>query len=65
MCIRDRIKANKKFEFMILPSQRHGFGNMTEYNFWLRANHFSKHLLGLESNKADMKMINKDIPKTK
>ena len=33
--------------------------------FGLRADHFSKHLLGLENNKADMKMINKDIPKTK
>ena len=59
------IKANKRFDFMILPTQRHGFGDMSEYNFWLRADHFSKHLLGLENNKADMKMINKDIPKTK
>ena len=59
------IRANKRFDFMILPTQRHGFGDMSEYNFWLRADHFSKHLLGLENNKADMKMINKDIPKTK
>ena len=59
------IKANKRFDFMILPTQRHGFGDMSEYNFWLRADHFSKHLLGIENNKADMKMINKDIPKTK
>ena len=59
------IKANKRFDFMILPTQRHGFGDMSEYNFWLRADHFSKHLLGIENNKADMKMINKDIPKIK
>ena len=59
------IKANKRFDLMILPTQRHGFGDMSEYNFWLRADHFSKHLLGFENNKVDMKMINKDIPKTK
>ena len=59
------IKANKKFGFMILPSQRHGFGNMSEYNFWLRANHFSKYLLGSENNLVDMVEINIDIPQSK
>jgi len=59
------IKANKRFDLMILPTQRHGFGNMSEYNFWLRADHFSKHLLGFENNQVDIKMIQKDIPKTK
>jgi dipeptidyl aminopeptidase/acylaminoacyl peptidase len=59
------IKANKRFDLMILPTQRHGFGNMSEYNFWLRADHFSKHLLGVENNQVDIKMIQKDIPKTK
>lgn len=59
------IKANKRFDLMILPTQRHGFGNMSEYNFWLRADHFSKHLLGLENNEVDIKMIQKDLPKTK
>lgn len=59
------IKANKRFDLMILPTQRHGFGNMSEYNFWLRADHFSKHLLGVENNEVDIKMIQKDTPKTK
>ena len=59
------IKANKKFDFMILPSQRHGFGNMSEYNFWLRANHFSKYFLGDENNSVDMLEINRDIPQSK
>ena len=59
------IKANKKFGFMILPSQRHGFGNMSEYNFWLRANHFSKYFLGDENNSVDMLESNRDIPQSK
>lgn len=40
------IKANKRFDFMLLPGQRHGFGNMSEYFFWMMGDYFSEHLLG-------------------
>ncbi len=40
------IQANKRFDFFIFPGQRHGFGNMSDYWFWLRAEYFVKHLLG-------------------
>jgi dipeptidyl-peptidase 4 len=40
------IRANKRFDFFIFPGQRHGFGNMSDYWFWLRAEYFVKHLLG-------------------
>lgn len=40
------IKANKRFDFFIFPGQRHGYGNMSDYWFWLRAEYFVKHLLG-------------------
>ncbi|WP_417876191.1 DPP IV N-terminal domain-containing protein [Winogradskyella sediminis] len=59
------IKANKRFDFMLMPGQRHSFGNMTEYSFWLRADHFSKHLLGVEATEIDITEINRDRPKTK
>lgn len=59
------IKANKRFDFMLLPGQRHGFGNMTEYSFWLGADHFSKHFLGKEITDVDMIEINRDQPKSK
>ncbi|MDP5230272.1 MAG: prolyl oligopeptidase family serine peptidase [Cellulophaga sp.] len=59
------IKANKRFDFMLMPGQRHGFGNMTEYSFWLRADHFSKHLLGVEATDIDISEINRDQPKSK
>lgn len=59
------IKANKRFDFMLLPGQRHGFGDMTEYSFWLRADHFSKYLLGYEMNAVDITEINRDTPRTK
>ena len=59
------IKANKRFDFMLMPGQRHSFGNMTEYSFWLRADHFSKHLLGVEATEIDITEMNRDQPKTK
>lgn len=56
------IKANKRFDFMLMPGQRHGFGSMTEYSFWLRADHFSKHFLGKEATSVDITEMNKDKP---
>jgi len=40
------IKANKRFDMLILPGQRHAFGNMTEYFFWRMGDYFSQHLIG-------------------
>ena len=59
------IKANKRFDFKLLPGQRHGFGNMTEFSFWLRADHFSRHLLGVANTAVNIKEMNKDIPKNR
>ncbi len=59
------IKANKRFDFMLLPGQRHAFGDMTEYAFWLTADHFSKYLLGVEATNVDMLEMNRDKPKGK
>lgn len=55
------IKANKRFEMLYLPGQRHGFGNMDEYFFWKMADFFSKHLLGeTKENEIDIKEMNND-----
>lgn len=59
------IKAHKRFKFMVMPGQRHGFGNMTEYSFWLRADHFSKYLLGVENTDVDFMFMNLDKPMNK
>ena len=40
------VKANKRFDFFIFPGQRHGYGDMNEYFFWLRGDYFCKHLIG-------------------
>jgi dipeptidyl aminopeptidase/acylaminoacyl peptidase len=52
------IKANKRFDFFLFPGQRHGYGNMNEYFFWLRSDYFCKHLIGDYSSGVDIKEIN-------
>jgi len=57
------IRANKRFDFLLLPGQRHGFGDMTEYFFWRMADYFSQHLLGSsEMNETDMMEMNREKP---
>ncbi|GAA3630543.1 S9 family peptidase [Flavivirga jejuensis] len=56
------IKANKRFDFMLMPGKRHGFGNMNEYWFWLKADHFSKHFLGKKAMSVDITEMNRDKP---
>ena len=57
------INKNKRFDFMLMPGQRHGFGSMTEYFFWMKADYFSKHLLGKENRSVDMIEMNRAKPK--
>ncbi len=40
------IKANKRFDFMLLPGQRHGFGSMQEYFQQMTYEYFARHLMG-------------------
>ena len=57
------IRANKRFDFFIFPGQRHGFGNMSNYWFWLRAEYFVKHLLGDDEWNVDILQLQGDQPK--
>ena len=59
------IKANKRFDFFIFPGQRHGYGNMGDYWFWLRAEYFVKHLLGDSRWDADITQLQVERPKTR
>jgi dipeptidyl-peptidase-4 len=45
------IKANKRFELVLLPGQRHAYGDMTEYFFWRMADYFSRYLIGDETER--------------
>ena len=55
------IRANKRFDLLILPGQRHGFGDMNEYFFYRLADYFSEWLLGdSERDEVDIKEMNND-----
>lgn len=38
------IRANKRFDFLLLPQQRHGFGDMDEYFYWRMVDYFTDYL---------------------
>jgi dipeptidyl-peptidase 4 len=40
------IKANKRFDFMIMPGQAHGFGPMQNYFTRMMYEYFAEHLMG-------------------
>ncbi|MDE6139560.1 MAG: DPP IV N-terminal domain-containing protein [Alistipes sp.] len=55
------IKANKRFDMLILPGQHHGFGSMNEYFFWKMADYFAEHLLGSSQQDVDIRQLNNDL----
>lgn len=59
------IKANKRFELVLLPGQRHGFGPMTEYFFWKGCDYFAAHLLGDTERPVDMEEMNREVEQSK
>lgn len=53
--VRELIRNEKRFDFMMFPGMRHGFGG--EYNsYWAktRAEYFARHLLGDDYRSADI-----------
>jgi hypothetical protein len=48
------IRANKRFDMLILPGQRHGFGDMDEYFYWRMVDFFSEHLKGKKESSVDI-----------
>jgi dipeptidyl-peptidase 4 len=53
------IKANKRFDFMILPGQRHAYGNDVPYFDRLMWYYFAEHLLGDYRTNVDLLDFNK------
>ena len=59
------IKANKRFDLILLPGQRHGYGDMTEYFFWRMADYFSRYLIGDQSGRpVDIEEMDREQPQT-
>jgi dipeptidyl aminopeptidase/acylaminoacyl peptidase len=54
------IKANKRFDLVILPGKRHAYADATNYFFWVRADYFCRHLIGDMSDSIDMVELNRE-----
>ena len=55
------IRANKRFDMLILPGQRHGFGDMNEYFFWRMADYYCEWLMGSSKHdEVNIKEMNND-----
>jgi Prolyl oligopeptidase family/Dipeptidyl peptidase IV (DPP IV) N-terminal region len=54
------IKANKRFDFFIIPGKRHGFADAANYFFWIRADYFCRRLLGDAAESVDLIELNKE-----
>ncbi len=48
------VRANKRFDFILLPGQRHSFAAVSGYVFWRRADYFAQHLLGAAPTETDI-----------
>ncbi|MBE9601423.1 DPP IV N-terminal domain-containing protein [Pedobacter sp. MC2016-24] len=61
------MRAGKRFELVIVPGQRHGFGDLTEYTFWKLADHFNKYLIGdvTSSDQVDVVEMDREIEQKK
>lgn len=55
------IKANKRFDLMLLPGQRHGYSDMQEFFFWGLADYYSKWLLGDFSQPVDIVEMDREV----
>ena len=48
LVVEQLIKANKDFDLIMLPNQRHGYGDMSNYMMRRRWDYFVKYLMNAE-----------------
>lgn len=55
------IQANKRFDMMLLPGQRHSYGYMDDYFFWRMADFYCEWLMGnSKRGEVDIRELNND-----
>ena len=48
------IRANKRFDMLYLPTQRHSFGDMNEYFYWRLVDYFTDYLIDNRQTRVDI-----------
>jgi dipeptidyl-peptidase-4 len=54
------IKANKRFDMLVIPGVRHGYGDRSAYFNWVRADYFCRYLLGDAADSVDIVELNRE-----
>lgn len=58
------IRANKRFDIIMLPGERHGYASDTQWFFWRKADYFCRYLLGWAPTGADMVELQREVAET-
>jgi dipeptidyl aminopeptidase/acylaminoacyl peptidase len=58
------IKANKRFDYFVLPGMRHSYAPEQDYFFWVRSDYFCRWLLGKEPTSVDIVELNREKEQT-
>ncbi|MDR1645778.1 MAG: S9 family peptidase [Tannerellaceae bacterium] len=53
--VNELIKAGKRFDMLLIPTQRHHFDNYNEYFYWRMVDYFSEHLRGRRETSPDIR----------
>jgi len=54
------IKANKRFDMLVIPGVRHGYADRSAYFNWVRSDYFCRYLLGQSADSVDIVELNKE-----
>jgi dipeptidyl-peptidase 4 len=54
------IKANKRFDMLVIPGVRHGYGDRSAYFNWIRSDYFCRYLLGQAADSVDIVELNRE-----
>jgi dipeptidyl-peptidase-4 len=54
------IKANKRFDMLVIPGVRHAYGDRSAYFNWIRSDYFCRHLLGQAADSVDIVELNRE-----
>ncbi|HXR97332.1 MAG TPA: DPP IV N-terminal domain-containing protein [Terriglobales bacterium] len=58
------IRANKRFDMVVLPGERHAYSSDTDYFFWRKADYFCQYLLGDAPHDAEMSELQREVAET-
>jgi dipeptidyl aminopeptidase/acylaminoacyl peptidase len=58
------IKANKRFDMLVIPGVRHGYADRSAYFNWVRSDYFCRYLLGQSAESVDIVELNREKEQT-